>query len=101
MLWQMIVELLPHAVVLGSYFCLDASDILNYLLENPRTTQTYQAENGCYRTYLGTPIYLNVTVNQSREGTEEITLVAVFIRSNLATAAAVHMAVQQRLQVQY
>ena len=81
------------------FFGLDSSIILNYLLENTRVSQIRPAENGCFRTFLGQPVYLSVTVNQSGESGGESTLVTVSVRSDLATAAAVHKAIKHRLQV--
>ena len=55
-------------------------------------------DNGCYQTFLGVPVYLSVGVNQSKEA-RETTLVTVSIRADLATAAAVHRAITDRLLV--
>ena len=80
------------------YFLTDPCSILDFLLKNSAVLKKPVSDNGCYQTFLGAPVYLSVTVNQSKE-CRETTLVTVLIRADLATAAAVHRAITDRLLV--
>lgn len=79
--------------------CVNPSDpcsILCFLLQNCAVLKKPVSDNGCYQTFLGAPVYLSVGMNQSNEG-RETTLVTVSIRADIATAAAVHRAINDRL----